>query len=143
MLALLKLKRVDTTAPALQARIEALQQCVEFLYVAQASGSSVEATARLQHAADLGVGARALRHMVEHKIGDHRVESGVGKGQLLHIASCKAELCGPNKVLARGGQHAVRQITQYNLPTPRHTRHIQLPQRPGARADLKDLRRFW
>ena len=70
---------------------EGIAQLMQFAQVVFAIGGGVETPARPQHAPDLGKRLWPIRHVVEHMVGDHRVEAGIGEWDRLRVGLLERE----------------------------------------------------
>ena len=76
-----------------------------------ANGCGVEPPIWLEHATDLGERLGTVRHVVEHMVGDHRVQRGVIEWDGLCVDPPKVETLAPiSKRAMRIVKHPGREV---------------------------------
>ncbi len=106
-----------------------------------AVGGGVERAARLEHAAHLGDGLRAVRDVIEHVVGDHGVEARIRVRDRLRVDLLEAEFVRDLRqrppLLV---QHPRREIRQRDLPARRDALAVSQPEPARARPQFENPR---
>src|SRR5262245_60210118 len=107
-----------------------------------AVGRGEEPPAGAEHALQLGQSTRAIRHVVEHVVGDGRIERPSREGQRLRVSLDKGKTLQivARERLLRRSDHPWREVAERDTPARRGAEQILAPEVSWPATDLEDAR---